>query len=83
MPTCVYIYRTEGECIPSGDEVHPKYVDPPVIPGHEFIGEVVKLGPGKWDGRKEGGREGRKEGGREGGRERGKEGGREGRRVGD
>ncbi|XP_064394704.1 erythritol/L-threitol dehydrogenase-like [Halichondria panicea] len=29
-----------------GDEVHPRYVEPPVIPGHEFIGEVVKLGPG-------------------------------------
>ena len=31
----------------AGSETHPKYVQPPVIPGHEFIGEVVKLGPGK------------------------------------
>lgn len=30
----------------SGSETHPQYVQPPVIPGHEFIGEVVKLGPG-------------------------------------
>ena len=33
--------------IPSaGDEENAKYVEPPVIPGHEFIGEVVKLGKG-------------------------------------
>jgi threonine dehydrogenase-like Zn-dependent dehydrogenase len=25
---------------------HPRYVEPPVIPGHEFVGEVVELGPG-------------------------------------
>ena len=30
-----------------GSETHPQYVQPPVIPGHEFIGEVVKLAPGK------------------------------------
>lgn len=30
-----------------GSETHPQYVQPPVIPGHEFIGEVVKLGPGE------------------------------------
>ena len=29
-----------------GSETHPQYVQPPVIPGHEFIGEVVKLAPG-------------------------------------
>ena len=31
----------------AGDKDHPKYVEPPVIPGHEFIGEVVKLGKGE------------------------------------
>lgn len=31
----------------SGSKTHPRYVQPPVIPGHEFIGEVVKLGPGQ------------------------------------
>lgn len=30
-----------------GSEVWPRYVQPPVIPGHEFIGEVVKLGKGQ------------------------------------
>lgn len=30
----------------AGSETHPQYVEPPVIPGHEFIGEVVKMGPG-------------------------------------
>ena len=32
----------------SGDEDrgHPRYVEPPVIPGHEFVGEVVELGKG-------------------------------------
>ncbi len=35
-------------CVCAGDEVHPRYVEPPVIPGHEFIGEVVKLGPGTY-----------------------------------
>ena len=29
-----------------GDENRPAYVDGPVIPGHEFIGEVVQLGEG-------------------------------------
>ena len=29
-----------------GDEDHPQYVQPPVIPGHEFFGEVIKLGKG-------------------------------------
>lgn len=27
-----------------GSPDHPRYVQPPVIPGHEFIGEVVKIG---------------------------------------
>ena len=26
---------------------YPRYVEPPVIPGHEFVGEVVELGPGE------------------------------------
>ena len=43
-------------CLPSqlhsffpcaGDKDHPRYVEPPVIPGHEFIGEAVKLGRGE------------------------------------
>jgi threonine dehydrogenase-like Zn-dependent dehydrogenase len=29
-----------------GDENRKGYVDPPVIPGHEFVGEVVQLGEG-------------------------------------
>lgn len=29
-----------------GDETHARYVQPPVVPGHEFIGEVVALGAG-------------------------------------
>ncbi len=29
-----------------GDEYRPGYCQPPVIPGHEFVGEVVALGPG-------------------------------------
>lgn len=29
-----------------GDDARPPYVDGPVIPGHEFTGEVVALGPG-------------------------------------
>ena len=29
-----------------GDENNARYVEPPVIPGHEFVGEVVKLGKG-------------------------------------
>ena len=35
-------------CIFAGDKEkgHPQYVEPPVIPGHEFVGEVVRLGPG-------------------------------------
>lgn len=28
----------------AGSPDHPRYVQPPVIPGHEFIGEVVKIG---------------------------------------
>ncbi|HIS25338.1 MAG TPA: alcohol dehydrogenase catalytic domain-containing protein [Candidatus Pullilachnospira intestinigallinarum] len=27
-----------------GDEVQPAYVEPPFIPGHEFLGHIVKLG---------------------------------------
>lgn len=27
-----------------GDEVQPRYVEPPFIPGHEFLGHIVKLG---------------------------------------
>ena len=30
-----------------GSDSLPKYIQPPVTPGHEFVGEVVKLGPGK------------------------------------
>ena len=30
----------------SGDGVMPCYVEPPMIQGHEFVGEVIKLGPG-------------------------------------
>ena len=30
----------------AGDESSPCYVEPPMIQGHEFVGEVVKLGPG-------------------------------------
>ncbi len=29
-----------------GDTEQPQYVKPPVIPGHEFVGRVVALGPG-------------------------------------
>jgi hypothetical protein len=29
-----------------GSDALPKYIQPPVIPGHEFVGEVTKLGPG-------------------------------------
>lgn len=29
-----------------GDEYRPGYCQPPVIPGHEFVGQVVALGPG-------------------------------------
>lgn len=29
-----------------GSKTWPQYVQPPVIPGHEFVGEVVKLGEG-------------------------------------
>ena len=29
-----------------GDDARPQFVDGPVIPGHEFIGEVVELGEG-------------------------------------
>jgi len=29
-----------------GDAHRPQYVEPPVIPGHEFVGRVVALGPG-------------------------------------
>ncbi len=29
-----------------GDAEQPQYVKPPVIPGHEFVGKVVALGPG-------------------------------------
>lgn len=29
-----------------GDAQQPQYVKPPVIPGHEFVGRVVALGPG-------------------------------------
>ena len=31
----------------AGSEVWSRYVQPPVIPGHEFVGEVVKLGKGQ------------------------------------
>ena len=32
-----------------GDEARPPYVDGPVIPGHEFVGEVVAMGDGAGD----------------------------------
>lgn len=41
------LYSSAIHLSPAGSETHPQYVQPPVIPGHEFIGEVVKLGPGK------------------------------------
>jgi threonine dehydrogenase-like Zn-dependent dehydrogenase len=28
-----------------GDEKQPRFVKPPVVPGHEFIGEVTEIGP--------------------------------------
>ena len=31
-----------------GSDLNVAYVQPPVTPGHEFVGEVVKLGPGKY-----------------------------------
>ena len=37
----IYIYTFSV-----GDENSARYVEPPVIPGHEFVGEVVKLGKG-------------------------------------
>lgn len=33
-------------CLFAGSDLLPKYIQPPVTPGHEFIGKVVKLGPG-------------------------------------
>lgn len=30
-----------------GSDVWPQYVQPPVVPGHEFVGEVVQLGTGE------------------------------------
>ena len=45
--TCDSILVMIVSCSFPGSETHPQYVQPPVIPGHEFIGEVVKLGPGK------------------------------------
>ena len=32
----------------TGSKTWPQYVQPPVIPGHEFVGEVVKLGEGMY-----------------------------------
>lgn len=29
-----------------GDDVMPQWTKPPVVPGHEFVGDVVALGPG-------------------------------------
>ena len=40
------IFNSKAYSTFAGSETHPQYVQPPVIPGHEFIGEVVKLGPG-------------------------------------
>ena len=48
---CIHsMYTCYHSCVHNyiGSEVHPQYVEPPVIPGHEFIGEVVKLGPGEF-----------------------------------
>ena len=43
-PAVCYVLCTDLSLL--GDEDHPQYVEPPVIPGHEFFGEVVKLGKG-------------------------------------
>jgi len=43
---CVFCYVQNTFLLLLGDEDHPQYVEPPVIPGHEFFGEVVKLGKG-------------------------------------
>ena len=39
-PVCACVF------VCAGNETHSQYIEPPVIPGHEFIGEVVRLGPG-------------------------------------
>jgi erythritol/L-threitol dehydrogenase len=36
----------QGAALFWGDEFRTGYCQPPVIPGHEFVGEVVALGPG-------------------------------------
>lgn len=51
MKTCkvhvaIILYKPQFRKLFPGSETHPQYVQPPVIPGHEFIGEVVKLAPG-------------------------------------
>jgi len=33
--------------VPAGSDLNEAYVQAPVTPGHEFIGEVVKLGRGE------------------------------------
>jgi len=40
------VFLSNVTIIITGDDDHPQYVEPPVIPGHEFFGEVVKLGKG-------------------------------------
>ena len=48
---CAQIYNSLlcplTHCRFTGSPDHPQYVQPPVIPGHEFIGEVVKIGKGE------------------------------------
>ena len=41
-----YVYNVYIYTFSIGDENSARYVEPPVIPGHEFVGEVVKLGKG-------------------------------------
>ena len=39
--------RSARTFVSTGSDSLPKYIQPPVIPGHEFVGEVTKLGPGE------------------------------------
>ena len=44
----MYNLVTSQSLLTTGEKGHAQYVDPPVIPGHEFFGEVVKLGKGTY-----------------------------------
>ena len=46
--SCMYNLVTSQSLLTTGEKGHAQYVDPPVIPGHEFFGEVVKLGKGTY-----------------------------------